>query len=44
MDRGFLKVTAVGEGSRGTTALSTLYFPTDPAYRSLSLLTTIPLR
>jgi short subunit dehydrogenase-like uncharacterized protein len=33
MDDGFLKVFGVGQGSKGTEAKITLYFPTDPGYR-----------
>lgn len=30
MDKGFLRVTVVGEGLQGTTAKASFYFPTDP--------------
>ena len=30
MDKGFLRVTVVGEGLHGTTAKASFYFPTDP--------------
>lgn len=33
MDKGFLKVTAIGTGASGGTVKSTFYFPTDPGYR-----------
>jgi len=33
MDKGYLKVTAFGKGDKGSRVASTIYFPTDPAYR-----------
>jgi len=33
LDKGYLKITGIGKGSKGSSVKSTLYFPTDPGYR-----------